>query len=87
MNEVPHDDVYIFFVKTIDFMGKSCVGISDLVVTFFDGSKIIRAAWVYMIGELSLRIVYVHPEHDQLEPVRGWNPKDLSKIVNISKIE
>ena len=87
MDEVSHDDVYLFFVKTKDFIGKSCVGISDLNAVFFDGNKLIRAAWVYMIGEMSLRIVYIHPKHGHLEPVRGWNPKDLSKKVRMSEIK
>jgi hypothetical protein len=86
-NEVPYDDVFIFFVKTADFIGQFCVGISDLDAIFFDGSTLIRASWVYMIGEVSLRIVYIHPKHAQLEPIRGWNPKDLSTTVNISKIK
>jgi hypothetical protein len=27
----------------------------------------------------------IYPKHGQSEPIRGWNPKDLSKIVKISK--
>lgn len=82
----PHNDVFIFFVKTADFIGQSCVGISDLDVIYFDGSNLIRASWVYMIGELSLRIVYLHPDHSHLEPIRGWNPKYLSDVINITNI-
>jgi len=87
MDEIPHDDVFIFFVKTRDFIGNSCVGISDLDAVFFDGSELIRAAWVYMVGEMSLRIVYIHPKHGHLEPIKGWNPKDLSNKVKISKVK
>jgi len=83
-NEVPHDDVFIFFVQTVDYIGQTCVGISDLNSKFFNGSELIWAAWVYMIGDIGLRIVYINSKHDQLEPIRGWNPKDLSRIIKIS---
>ncbi len=81
-----HDRVFINFVDSKELF----VGISDLGCTFFEERELVRSAFVYMMGNLNIRVVYVHPEHNEIELSKGWNPivhDTVIKIENYSNIE
>jgi hypothetical protein len=80
LSNSPNPNVFLSFVKSHHhFIGLTTV----LVHTESTSGRLARAHWCYCLGDLWIRVNYVHPNNYSLETPKGWNPSHKSKNIKL----
>lgn len=84
LNGCSHDEVYLNFCGTPTYKSKYA-GITNIQV-IEDGKDPVWCEWIYTVGHLSVKVLYLKNTHKMGHSKKYWHPNNQSKVIKIYKL-